>query len=123
MHAVTGRSNVQVEVVRDGSSTVLKFTRDFDDEFDGAAPVNALVAHGASPNLAYHDGREAFGFALSASGEAVEFVDPNDKRRRNHAILMLVGWGALLPLGVILANTLRTLGPIWCAPPRSMTAW
>lgn len=104
-----------VEVVRDGGSTVLMFTRDFDDEFDGAAPVNALVAHGGASDLAYHAGRDAFGFALSADGSAVNIVDPNDKQRRNHAILMLIGWGALLPLGVILANTLRTLGPVWFA--------
>lgn len=106
-----------VAVVRDGGSTVMQFTRDFDDTFDGTAGVNALVAHNANPALAYHTDRDAFSFALSADGGVVNIVDPNDKHRRSHAILMLVGWGFLLPLGVILANTLRTLGPVWCAAP------
>lgn len=107
---------MQVEVERAGGRTLLKFTRDFDDNFDGAAPINALVAHRSDPALEFHDSREAFGFALSSDGAAIDIEDPNDKHRRTHAILMMLGWGALLPLGVIMANTLRTLGPIWCAP-------
>lgn len=106
-----------VSVVRDGGSTVMQFTRDFDATFDGTAGVNALVAHNTAPELAYHTDRDTFGFALSADGGVVNIVDPNDKHRRSHAILMLVGWGFLLPLGVILANTLRTLGPVWYATP------
>lgn len=115
LHAVKCCMLVQVEVERSGGSTLLKFTRDFDDTFDGASQVDALVAHRSDPSLGVHDGREAVGFALSADGGVVNIVDPVEKHRRTHAILMILGWGLLLPLGVIIANTLRTLGPIWCA--------
>eukprot|EP00892_Ulva_mutabilis_P010891 jgi/Ulvmu1/8174/UM040_0071.1 len=102
-----------VEVERAGGRTLLKFTRDVDDTFDAAGQIEALVAHHSSPGLATHTGREPLAFALSSDGTVTDIVDPVEKHRRTHAILMILGWGLLLPLGVMLANTLRTLGPIW----------
>jgi hypothetical protein len=110
---------VQVSVVRD-SGIVMRFTREFDDTFTAVAPINAIIAYnGNSDTLAYHGpgNKEPFAFTLTADGAARGFKDPFANKRRWHAILMIASWGLLLPLGVAMANTLRTYGPIWCGPP------
>lgn len=35
--------------------------------------------------------------------------------RAVHAISMLLGWVILIPLGVMMSNTMRMAGPIWYA--------
>jgi hypothetical protein len=97
----------------------MRFTRPFDADFTGGESINALTAYSSGANTlgAAHDSRESFSFSLSADGGVSTTVDPAIKRRRIHAILMIAGWGVLLPLGVAMANTLRTYGPVWCSPP------
>lgn len=96
----------------------MRFTRPFDDTFTGAEPLNVLSAYKTDEaTLAgAHDGREAFSFSLSADGGVTTSEDPVLKMRKWHAILMIISWGVLLPLGVAMANTLRTYGPVWCDP-------
>lgn len=106
---------VQASVERTGGKTILRFTRPFDDTFTGASSLNSFTAYssGATTIGAKHDATESFGFTLSQDGTVSSFTDPVLKHRKNHAILMITGWGVLLPLGVAMANTLRTFGPVW----------
>ena len=100
---------------RSGGRTILRFTRPFDDTFTGTDTLNSFTAFssGATTIGAKHDATEVFAFTLSQDGGVTSFTDPAIKHRRNHAILMITGWGVLLPLGVAMANTLRTFGPVW----------
>ena len=98
---------------------MMRFTRSFDDMFTsdgGGQPYAGLAAyHPTEATLgAAHLARGGFGFDL-AGGSAEAGEDPVISWRRAHAALMLTGWGVLLPLGVAMANTLRTYGPVWCA--------
>ena len=110
---------VQASVERAGGRTLMRFTRAFDDTFTsdgGGEPYGVLAAHHPTEATlgAPHIGRTPFSFDLSG-GSAAAGEDPLNRWRRNHAALMITGWGVLLPLGVASANTLRTHGPIWCA--------
>lgn len=82
-HAVCGltRCDVQVEVERANGRTVLKFTRDFDDSFDGSGMINALVAHRSDPEIEYHDAREAVSFGLTAEVSGATDEDPTTTTR------------------------------------------
>eukprot|EP01018_Ginkgo_biloba_P014477 Gb_35827 [translate_table: standard] len=51
----------------------------------------------------------AFDFSTGTSSRS----SSTDTLRRNHGILNILGWGVLLPLGVIIARYFRQWDPIW----------
>ena len=111
---------MQIVVTRDGA-TVVQFTRTLDDTFTGLGPQNLLIASGPQQALAQHTDREGFTLELTENGmAAVAALTTLDKLRRAHAWLMAIGWGTLIPLGVISAASCRSWGPAWCVlPPRA----
>jgi hypothetical protein len=114
----TSPNVVQASVVRTGGKTIMRFTRPYDATFTGKEPINALAAysHAGDDLVAVHDNREPFQLSLTGDAVAEAGEDPVIKWRRVHAVLMIMGWGVLLPLGVAMANTLRTYGPVWYCP-------
>ena len=52
--------------------------------------------------------------------DVVSHLQPKIKTLRvAHGVLMTIGWGVLIPLGVIAASSLKSLAPTWCGcyPP------
>lgn len=113
------RTGVQASVERDGGRLLARFSRAYDDTFRGDAAVPAIAAYHTSDEalLQQHEGSLEVDLSLTGGG-ATASADNTPKLRRWHAALMLISWGVLLPLGAIMAATMRTVGPksMWCAP-------
>ena len=114
---------MQTSVTRDGSGTVVQFTRALDATFTGEGEVPLIVAKGSDATVQAHALSDREGFAapltaaggdVSAAGGATRIV----KLYRAHAWLMVIGWGVLLPLGIIIAATSKSWGAAWCAASR-----
>ena len=68
---------------------------------------------GSASQLSYHGARRgAFSLALGSGSVAVE-VTAIAKAKVLHGVLMLLGWGVLLPSGVLIARFLKWKGPVW----------
>eukprot|EP00892_Ulva_mutabilis_P009568 jgi/Ulvmu1/6984/UM033_0042.1 len=100
-------------VERADGRLVARFSRPYDDSFTADAPFDAIVAyHSSEAALNSAHTSRADGLALSLTGGGVVVAEDNTpQQRRIHAALMLIGWGILIPLGVIMAASLRTVGP------------
>jgi hypothetical protein len=110
---------VQLVVQRSGGMTLATFQRAFDSSFSGAGPHNLLVAlDPSSDTLSTHTDREGFALTLSSSGggaTASVGSTTTDRLRVVHGWLEAIGWGVLIPLGIISASALKAFAPAWCA--------
>ncbi|CAI9298566.1 unnamed protein product [Lactuca saligna] len=66
----------------------------------------------SSFRLTAHRNQIAVGFNY-ASGEGSQVSYPYSDLKRIHGILNAVGWGVLLPIGVMIARYLRHVGRLW----------
>ena len=110
---------------------------------DPLVPTVHLWAVGSSSQLSYHGARGAYSLALGAGTVTIEvnattnpdpdpnpspspnsFLNPNPNPNPNqvtdiarekvlHGVLMVLGWGVLLPGGVLIARYLKWKGKIW----------
>lgn len=114
---------MQASIERTDGRLVARFSRAYDDSFRGDATIAAIAAyHSSDAALAQTHEQRTKGLGLSLTGGAITVAEDNiPKLRQWHAGLMLLSWGVLLPLGAIMAATLKTFGPksMWCAPARS----
>ena len=100
--------------VEDGR-LLLRFTRPLAAgriALDPQMPAVHLWAVGSAPQLAYHGARGTYSLALGAGSVAVE-VTAIAVTKVLHGVLMLLGWGVLLPSGVLIARYLKWKGPLW----------
>lgn len=111
---------MQASIERTDGRLVARFSRAYDDSFRGDATIAAIAAyHSSDAALAQTHEQRTKGLGLSLTGGAITVAEDNiPKLRQWHAGLMLLSWGVLLPLGAIMAATLKTFGPksMWCAP-------
>ena len=110
---------------------------------DPLVPMVHLWAVGSASQLSHHAARGAYSLALGAGSVTIEVdattnSDPNPNPSRSpdpipqphpnpnvnqvsamaiakvmHGVLMLLGWGVLLPAGVLIARYLKWKGPLW----------
>lgn len=119
---VVPSSGALAVTLTDASSAVeegrllLRFTRPLAAgriALDPQTPVMYLWAVGSASQLSYHGARRgAFSLALGSGSVAVE-VTAIAKAKVLHGVLMLLGWGVLLPSGVLIARFLKWKGPVW----------
>lgn len=116
---------MQVSVTRDAETgTVVTFTRALDDTFPAAGPHPLVVGTQADATLGIHDIRAGAVVNLTRaallSGDG-DVVGPSlddlplsriDKLRRAHAWLMGIGWGLLIPIGIVIMASGRNWVPI-----------
>lgn len=100
-------------IERTDGRLVARFSRAYDDSFRGDATIAAIAAyHSSDAALAQTHEQRTKGLGLSLTGGAITVAEDNiPKLRQWHAGLMLLSWGVLLPLGAIMAATLKTFGP------------
>ena len=95
---------------------LLRFTRPLAAgriALDPQTPAVHLWAVGSASQLSYHGARRgAFSLALGSGSVAVE-VTAIAKAKVLHGVLMMLGWGVLLPAGVLIARFLKWKGPVW----------
>lgn len=93
------------------------FSRAASPDFDPTGAFNVLFARSDnSPTLAYHGTNNKSGALLDlAGGEggAAVSVGPTQAQRNTHGVLMTIGWGILIPLGIVLAASMRWRAPLW----------
>lgn len=120
LRSLRGLRCVQASVERAEGRLVARFTRPYDADFTGSADFDVIAAYHSSQSAlnSQHEGKAAASLSLTGGGVTVS-EDDTPKLRRVHAALMLISWGILIPLGIIMAATLRTVGPksMWCARP------
>lgn len=96
-------------------TTLVTFTRVFDDDFAYDATHDLVYAHHTADEIAYHGPSTrgslqinfGTGASVASSGEDLKpYWDA-------HAWLMVISWGGLLPIGIIIARTLKDKGPTW----------
>ena len=82
---------------------------------DPAASEGFLWAYGSAARLGMHEKKGAFSIKLSGEGGGGILVPPIAKDHLTHGILMLIGWGVLLPIGVTFPAALRPVvgDPTW----------
>jgi hypothetical protein len=106
----------QASVERTGSGTLARFTRDCGGAAcTSALPRLAIVAVGDTDALSHHT---QYGFATFSvsGGDAVVVTGSNrTKLIKTHAWLMVAAWGFFIPAAVIVASTLKSIGPFWCS--------
>ena len=93
---------------------LIEFTRPMSA---GGVPVSLsgntfLWATGASAALAVHNARGSYSVSLTDGTSTATLTDAA-KFKLTHGTLMLVGWGVLLPAGVLGAHFLRHRDPFW----------
>jgi hypothetical protein len=96
---------------------VASFTRDFDSSFSGAGPHDLLVASNPQGTLGTHSRAGGFQLELTSGGNAVTTQSGKttiEKLRIAHGALGSLGWGVLIPLGVICATAFKSFGSTWC---------
>ena len=54
-----------------------------------------------------------FGFLCDIIGDQSKNSQPYSRLRRSHGVLNMLGWGVLMPIGVIVARYFRQFDPIW----------
>ncbi|KAH9315006.1 hypothetical protein KI387_023633 [Taxus chinensis] len=106
--------NNDTSLIVQGSTTYLAFQLQFSTPLTVANILYAIGPQNTLPSnnvLAEHDDKVAtvFDFSTGASSQS----SSTDKLRRSHGILNLLGWGTLLPLGVIVARYCRQWDPAW----------
>ena len=75
------------------------------------APLAAQV--GGQPRKVTHgSGRGGFNLALGSGASSVELTALAIGKAA-HGVLMLLGWGVLLPAGILMARYLKWKGPLW----------
>eukprot|EP00803_Ostreobium_quekettii_P011040 evm.model.scf_763.2 EVM.evm.TU.scf_763.2 scf_763:13070-19189(+) len=103
-------------VEEEDGTTVVRFSTMFDDDLlpDAENPMLAAF-HPDTDGIAYHGPTSKTSVALNfATGSsAVESVEDLSRYWKTHGILMTVGWGILIPLGVIVARTMKDQAPHW----------
>ena len=111
-----------VSVTKADGSTTVEFTRALAANgatitiLEPPATNYFLLAHlpqGAGPSYHGADGRFSASVDLSGSAGKVAPISELNYHRLDHAILMTVGWGVLLPMGVILARYAKAHHPLW----------
>eukprot|EP00873_Tetraselmis_striata_P022445 jgi/Tetstr1/442709/TSEL_030799.t1 len=116
---IPGIDPASLAVSRDGGSTIVEFTRTVSEEFPLEGPRTLLAAYhvGSGVHTAQHSPGTNQGFAWAALGEAPAGSCPPRSPNWNfwvvHGVLMLAGWGVLLPCGVLIARTMRDQDPTW----------
>ena len=72
-------------------------------------------AVGVEPSLSFHAARGAYRVALNGDAASASGVSVPRKARVlvAHGVLMLLGWGVLLPWGAATAHTLKRFDPTW----------
>ena len=83
----------------------------------GSVPLRSnggvfLWATGYSAELFHHKGRGAFTLNME-TGEAAIYVTKLAIYKSVHGGLMLLGWGVLLPFGILCARYLKHRDPLW----------
>lgn len=114
-------SGAQAVTLEDASTAVedgrllLRFCRPLDAgriALDPLVPTVHLWAVGSSSQLSYHGARGAYSLALGAGTVTIEVTDIA-REKVLHGVLMVLGWGVLLPGGVLIARYLKWKGKIW----------
>ena len=117
-----------IEGVDPNSLAVTRTATDTIVEFDRAAVpgvweltnVQNLICsfhRGSDVHTVQHSAGTNTGFQWSALGP----VDPNACPPRNplwslwiaHGVMMVAGWGVMIPIGVLVAGTLKDMDPLW----------
>lgn len=99
----------------DDGALLLRFTRQLSTGRIALDPTKAashLWAVGGSAQLSHHSARGAFSLALGDGAVSVQVTELAIKKTV-HGVLMLLGWGVLLPAGVLVARYLQWSGPLW----------
>jgi len=97
-------------------TTIIQFSRQFDESFLVDEDQPFLVAF--SPNvdgLEYHGSSARAGLTLNlnSGGASISVIEDLSTYWRAHGILMTIGWGILIPVGVMVARTLKDKNPVW----------
>lgn len=90
------------------------FSRAASADFDPTATQDMLLArHSTTPGLTgAHSERSAVVVPLTG-GEAIEAGSDPTNEQTAHGVLMTLGWGVFIPLGIVMANSLRFKTPFW----------
>jgi len=97
-------------------TTILRFSTMFDDDLLPNAENPMLAAfHPDTDGIAYHGGasRTAVALNFATGSSAVDSIADLSSYWKQHGILMTVGWGILIPLGIIVARTMKDQAPNW----------
>eukprot|EP00803_Ostreobium_quekettii_P009476 evm.model.scf_3488EXC.2 EVM.evm.TU.scf_3488EXC.2 scf_3488EXC:8988-12604(-) len=96
--------------------TIVRFSTAFDDNLVPDAENPLLVAfHPETDGIAYHGAatRRAITVNFASGASAVEAVEDLSSYWKAHGILMTIGWGILIPVGIIAARTMKDKAPVW----------
>jgi len=107
---------VDASVSEVDGTTIIQFSRLFDDNFVADEDQPFLVAFSPDVDgLEYHGstGRAALTLNLNSGGASISVAEDLRTYWRAHGILMTIGWGILIPVGVMFARTLKDKNPLW----------
>lgn len=103
-------------VVLDGANIYLAFQLKFEGAL-GRQPT--LLAYGSryptvnTHELPKHDDKISMLINYSGGGAAPSEFSNYEKMKRSHGVLGIIGWGLILPIGVMIARFLRHRKPLW----------
>eukprot|EP00210_Caulerpa_lentillifera_P002713 g2593.t1 len=96
---------------------LMQFARELDDQFTATGEVPLLVAFDPdSSELSYHGFSNRAALELNLQTGALESSSTATAKAEfydAHALLMAISWGVMIPLGVLIARTLKDLDPLW----------
>ncbi|GLJ21524.1 hypothetical protein SUGI_0398330 [Cryptomeria japonica] len=107
--------NNYTTLIVEGSTIYLAFQLQFSTPLTVANILYAVGPQNSFPDSNYrlteHQAKVAtvFDFSTGASSQS----SSTDNLRKSHGVLGLIGWGILLPLGVIIARHFRQWDPAW----------
>ncbi|GMH36265.1 hypothetical protein BSKO_04133 [Bryopsis sp. KO-2023] len=103
------------EIEETDGKTMLKFKRMFDGTFSAEDTHNLLVAFSPTADAIEYHGPGRGGLSLNFLTGASITVAGEDLSPYwiAHGILMIIGWGAMLPIGIIIARTMKDKDPLW----------
>jgi len=97
-------------------TTIIQFSRQLDGSFLVEEDQPFLVAFSPDVDgLEYHgsSARAALTLNLNSGGASISVAEDLSTYWRAHGILMTIGWGILIPVGVMVARTLKDKNPLW----------
>lgn len=91
--------------------------RELDESFTAEDETSLLVAYNSdNSDLSYHgfSNRAALSLNLKTGrSESTSISSVKSVFYDAHGLLMAISWGVVLPLGIVIARTLKDLDPLW----------
>eukprot|EP01135_Chromosphaera_perkinsii_P001198 Nk52_evm9s161 gene=Nk52_evmTU9s161 len=103
-----------MDVEENSKGTAIRFIMAY-KEGENKGPMNALAAHSHSKGLFAHSPSDRTGFSFSIEKDGItSSAHTRSLKVTAHIVLMVLGWGVLLPIGIIFAALLkRTRKPLF----------